>query len=302
MSLSLLAMYHDDPDWKRREEWDRNNYWWFKFGGKAYRIPKPFEVGAIGTLAERSAERIFDKEMTGKRFREQILTLLGDNLSMNPVPQAIKPIMDVYANKDSFTGRPIESMSQERLKSEYRFNDRTTMTARGISTAANAVTGLVGKEALSPIQVDHLIRGYFGWLGAFVVGSGDLIARWATDQPKQAAPDYWKVATGGMIADLKGAQSRYVSQMYEQAKEIEQAYGTYRQLLKEGKTAEAKEFYAENKGDITKYRNVEAIKKAEGRLNERVKMIERSNMSADQKRELITAIQVQKEQVARQLR
>lgn len=52
-SLALLAAYGDDDDWKRREDWDRNNFWWFKVGGIAFRIPKPFELGAIGTLAER---------------------------------------------------------------------------------------------------------------------------------------------------------------------------------------------------------------------------------------------------------
>jgi hypothetical protein len=35
-SLALLAAYSDDDDWKKREDWDRDNYWWFKFGGIAY--------------------------------------------------------------------------------------------------------------------------------------------------------------------------------------------------------------------------------------------------------------------------
>ena len=65
-------------------------------------------------LAERGFELAFDKEMTGKRFNTQVMTLLGDNLSMNPIPQLVKPILDVYANKDSFSGRPIETMGMER--------------------------------------------------------------------------------------------------------------------------------------------------------------------------------------------
>ena len=113
MSLSLLLAYREDDDWKKREEWDRNSFWWFKFGGTAFRIPKPFEVGAIATLAERGFELAFEKEMTGKRFTNQVLTLLGDNLSMNPVPQLVKPMLDVYANKNSFTGRPIETMGMD---------------------------------------------------------------------------------------------------------------------------------------------------------------------------------------------
>ena len=301
VSLSLLAMFGDDDDWKKREEWDRNNFWWFKFGGMAFRIPKPFEIGAIATLAERGFELAFDKEMTGERFRKQVLTLLGDNLSMNPVPQLVKPIMDVYANKDSFSGRPIETMGMDKLKSDYRFTDRTSMTARGLSTAANAVTGLVGAEALSPVQIDHMLRGYFGWLGTFVVGAGDKLARPAMDQPGRATPDYWKTATGGMVSDLRDAPSRYVSKMYEQSKELEQAYGTWRALQKEGKAVEAQEFAQDNRDKLALYRRVEGVKRAEAKFNQRIRMIERSGMDGDAKRESIRKIQVQKDQIARHL-
>lgn len=301
MSLALLAAYGDDDDWKKREEWDRNNYWWFKFGGMAFRIPKPFEIGAMATMAERGFELMFDKEMTGKRFRKQVLTLLSDNLSMNPVPQLVKPILDVYANKDSFTGRPIETIGMDRLESEYRFTNRTSMTARAASTAANTVTGLVGAEGPSPVQIDHMLRGYFGWLGAFVVGAGDIVARPLTGQPEKASSDLWKVATGGMISDVDSASSRYVSQMYEQAKEIERAYATWRQLQKDGKTLEAGEYLKEHRDEIRKYRSSTAVKAQETRLNQRIRMIERSNMEPDEKRDQIKRLQEQKDRIARQL-
>jgi hypothetical protein len=297
-SLGLLAAYGDDDDWKKREEWDRNNFWWFKFGGQAFRIPKPFEIGAIATLAERGFELAFDKEMTNKRFMAQVMTLLGDNLSMNPVPQLVKPMLDVYANKDSFSGRPIETMGMDKLKSEYRFTDRTSMTARAISTGMNAVTKLAGKESLSPVQVDSMLRGYFGWLGSFIIGAADVLARPATGQSDHPSPDIWKAATGGMTSDLRDAPSRYVSQMYEQAKELEQAYGTWRALQKEGKTLEASEFYEANKPELAKYKNVEAVKRAEAKFNERIRIIERSNMDSDAKRDLIRSVQAQKDRVA----
>ena len=297
-SLALLAAYGDDDDWKKREEWDRNNFWWFKIGGTAFRIPKPFEVGAVATLAERGFELAFDKEMTGTRFRKQVMTLLGDNLSMNPVPQLVKPILEVYANK-GFNDRPIETMGMDHLKPEYRFTDKTSMAARGISTAANSVTGLIGVDSPSPVQVDHMLRGYFGWLGSFVVGAGDIIARPATGQPERPSSDIWKAATGGMVSDLRDAPSRYVTQMYTQAKELEQAYGTYHALLKQGKTDEAQSFAKDNIEELAKYRNVEHVKKQEAKLNERARMIERSNLDADTKRETLRSIQEQKDRLAR---
>jgi hypothetical protein len=301
-SLTLLAAYGDDDDWKKREDWDRNTFWWFKFGDTAFRIPKPFEIGAIGTLAERSAELLFDTEMTGKRFRAQVLTLLGDNLGMNPVPQLVKPMLDVYANRDSFSGRPIETLGMERLKSDHRFNGNTSMTARATSTVLNSITGLVDKESLSPVQVDSLIRGYFGWLGTFAVGVADIAARDMTNQPTRLGVDLWKVATGGMIRELEGSPSRYVSQVYEQAAVIEQAYGTWRALQKEGRLQEAAEFRADNPGLIKAYRNVEAIKGAIAKINQRIRVVEKSSMAAEAKRVELNRLNALKDTFAKRLK
>jgi hypothetical protein len=215
---------------------------------------------------------------------------------MNPIPQMVKPVLDVYANKDSFTGRPIETMSMERLQSDYRFNGTTSVFARGLSTAGNSVTN---NHFASPVQIDHLIRGYFGWLGSFVVGASDKILRPAMNEPAAATPDYWKVASGGLIADTKSAPSRYVSQMYEQAKVLEEAYGTWQMLMKTGKADEAREFMQDNADLLRKYKSVESVKRAESKLNEKVRVIERSNLSPDEKRARIQEVQDRKDALAR---
>lgn len=293
-SLALLAAYHDDDDWKKREEWDRNNFWWFKFGGTAFRIPKPFEIGAIATLAERGAEWMFDKEMTGERFAKQVMTLLEDNLSMNPVPQAVKPLLDVYSNKDSFSGRAIETPSMERIVSKEMYTKDTSMTSRGVSRAIGG--------ALSPVQVEHLVRGYFGWLGAFVVGGADVIARPATGQPDKPEPDYWKVATGGMVADVGSGQSRYVSQMYEQAKELEKVMGTLKEMQKQGRSAEASEWAKEHQKELNDYGKVEEAKRGVSEINKEIRRIERDKlMSRSDKRVAIEKLKLTQHRIAKTL-
>jgi hypothetical protein len=295
-SIALMLKYKDDDDWKKREDWDRDNYWWFKFGGVAFRMPKPFEIGAIASLGERALELVIDKEMTGKRFADRVESIIGNQLSMNPIPQLVKPILDVYANKDSFTGRPIESMGMEHLKPDYRFTPNTSMVARAASTAGNAVTG---DNFLSPVQIDHLIRGYFSWLGAFTVGAGDMAVRAATNEPTRPSMDYWKTATGGMVQSLEGAPSRYVTQMYNQAQEVEQAYGTWRQMIKEGNRAGAQEYLNENRDEIAQHGRIEQGKRSLALMNEQIRVIERSNMPADQKRDRINEIRSREDRVAR---
>lgn len=71
--------------------------------------------------------------------------------------------------------------------------------------------------------------------------------------------------------------------------------------MKEGKTLEAGEYLEENRDEIRRYRSVSAIKAQETRLNQRIRMIERSSMDAGKKRDQIKRLQEQKDRIARQL-
>jgi hypothetical protein len=71
--------------------------------------------------------------------------------------------------------------------------------------------------------------------------------------------------------------------MYVQAGKIEQAYGTTQRLRKDGKVAEAGAFAAENRSVLAQYRNIERVKRAEGKLGASIRQIENSDRSGDEK-------------------
>ena len=52
------------------------------------------------------------------------------------------------------------------------------MVARGLSTASGG--------AASPVQIDHMIQGYFGWLGATAVGAADALVRSVSKEHRDA--------------------------------------------------------------------------------------------------------------------
>lgn len=289
-SLALLTAYHDDDDWKKREDWDRDTYWWFKVGGVAFRIPKPFEIGAIGTLAERSAELLFDKEMDGQRFGQRLGKMVGDTFAMNPVPQMFKPLIDLYSNKDSFTGRPIESMGMERLRTEDRFTARTSEIAKLIGQAG----------AMSPVQIDHLIRGYFGWLGATSVKAADEILRLGENNPRPAMQLRDTFLIGNFVETLPTGSSRYVTAMYEQAKEIEEAYASWRNYLKMGDAEKAAEIFEDEKDKISRYRAAQRAKAEMTRINAKVRQVEANeSLSSEEKRARLDRLSQQRDRVAR---
>ncbi|TCP16915.1 LPD38 domain-containing protein [Simplicispira metamorpha] len=305
-SLALMALYGDDEDWKRREDWDRDAYWWFKVGGTALRIPKPFEVGAIGTLAERTAELMLDDEMTGKRYMERVSHMLSGTFSFNPVPQAFKPLLDLYANKDSFTGRAIESQADQRLRPQDRYSERTSEVAKflgalGLPDPAQLVKGEYA--ALSPKQVEHLIRGYFSWVGTSALTVSDYALRPLADRGERPGMRLKDVfLAGNFVENLPTGSSRYVTQMYEQARSAEQAYASYREAIKTGDMDKAAQI---QERDGAKLRNRMAYANAARQLSEinaQAKRIEASRLlPGDVKRERLTELEQRRHAVAQRV-
>lgn len=305
-SLALMSAYSDDDDWKRREDWDRDAYWWFKIGGTAFRIPKPFEIGAIGTLAERTAELMMSDEMTGKRFGQRLSAMLFQTFNFDPTPQAFKPMLDVYSNKDSFTGRPIESMSVQRLRPQDRIGPRTSEIARllGQMGLPDPVQLAKGEYTpLSPKQADSLLRAYFGWFGTVAQTVSDYAIRPMMDRGERPAMQMRDVFLLGNFAEtLPTGSSRYVTTLYEQAKEIEQAYASYHAALKAGDTDKALAILESEGPKIRSFQQVVHIKRAESQINAQIRRIEESReLSAEEKRGQIEVLQRRREQIARPL-
>ena len=245
-SMALYMMFKDDEDYKKRDEWDRDNFWWFKLPGMdfALRVPKPFEIGAFGTIAERTLEQIIDQEAEGKQFGDSIKRMLGDTFALNPVPQMFKPVLDLYANKDSFTGAPIETAGMERLSKQERAADTTSPLA----IALGGMTTILGEKGeLSPVQVDYAIKAYFGWLGS----TAAVTSQYAVMPFREGEyPDakWLDRASLGLVKSLPSNQSRYATAFYENNRQISEAFADMRHYA-ESKQMDKVIEIMEEKGD-----------------------------------------------------
>ena len=305
-SLALLAAYGDDDDWKKREDFDRDSYWWFKIGDTAFRIPKPFEVGAIGTIAERTAELMLSDEMTSKRFSERLSAMVFQTFAMDPVPQAFKPLLDVYSNKDSFTKRAIEGQGDEKLRPQDRVGERTSEIARLVGQwgLPEPLTLLKGEyKELSPKQVDFLLRGYFSWVGSSVAGVTDLVARPMLDRgerPAMRLKDTFMV--GSFVESLPSGSSRYVSQLYDQARDVEQAWASYHDAMKRGDTEKAAEIREEEGPKLRSRMAVEHAKRQLAEINKLARQVEANRlMPAETKREKLEQLEHRRDAAARRV-
>jgi hypothetical protein len=300
-SLMLYMAFKDDEEFKKREQWDRDNFWWFKLPGMeaAFRVPKPFEIGALGTVAERVAEQIMDEGVEGKVFGQSLSRMMTDTFAINPTPQMFKPLIDLYSNKDSFTGAPIETAGMERLSKAERIADRTSPLAIGLSKVSNVF--LPESMEVSPVQTDYTIKSYFGWLG----GTVSWLSHYAVMPfSKSAYPDnnWTETMSMGFIKSLPATQSKYVTAFYENNKEISQAYADMRHFAQLGQADKVQEILKEKGDKIAMAKFYDNASKDMSKMRQAIQAIRNDeNMSGAQKKEEIDRMKIIIGEIAKQM-
>ena len=300
-SLMLYMAFKDDEEFKKREQWDRDNFWWFKLPGmdSAVRVPKPFEIGAMGTLAERVVEQMVDQGAEGKVFEQSLKRMLTDTFAINPIPQMIKPLIDLYANKDSFTGAPIETAGMERLSKSERIAERTSPLAIALSKVANVF--LPESMEASPVQADYAIKGYLGWLGGTISATSHYAVM---PFSKSAYPDanWTETMSMGFIKSLPATQSKYVTAFYENNKEISQAYADMRHFAQLGQADKVQEILKEKGDKIAMAKFYDNASKDMAKMRQAIQAIRNDeNMTGAQKKEEIDRMKVLIGEIARQM-
>jgi len=204
MTLSLLyaMMNGDDEDYLKKPAAIRDRMLMVP-GTNGFGIPLRSDLFSIPKIiTEHMYLMITDKGYEdGRKFRDSMKNALGNSFfSPTVVPQAIKPGLEVLVNYDFFQGRPLIGEYQKRLEKERQFNESTSELAKILGN-----TGLV-----SPIAVDHLMRGMFGSAGGLII--------YMTNPLLHSDPNVDKptMSTKDMLATLPGASS-FVSKDKESA-------------------------------------------------------------------------------------
>jgi hypothetical protein len=284
-SMALMLVNNDDEEYRKLEEWQKDTYWFVRLGGKAFFIPKPFEVGAIATMAERLLQQAIDDKATGKLFAQRLGHTLTQTFSFSPVPHMFQPVLDVYSNVDAFTGRPIESTGMDRLSKGLRTRASTTAPARAVS----AVSRVFGDEfplAVSPIQADHLIAGYLGQVGAWGAGMVDTMWRAANgeSQPAKHWHEYQPIRRFYRDLDTPAAYTRYSTIFYEGLREAGKAYADVKELQELGRMDEAREVIREKRDVLGLRKQLNQVQRRLSAINGRMDAVRLGELDADAKR------------------
>ncbi|MFL0806741.1 MAG: hypothetical protein K6L60_05590 [Oceanobacter sp.] len=305
LSVASIALYlhnKDDEEFQKAPDWMKDTYWWIRSGDDLYLVPKPFEVGAIATMAERLVEQAVDDKATGKLFAERMGHMMTSTFAFNPMPQIAQPLLDIYSNKDAFTGRDIETMGQQRLSPSNRVSGRTSEFAQGMGVGTEYLFGADSKLTLSPVQIDHLIGGYFGQIGTWAVGLADVGVRALAGEERPHSHWYEYQPVRRFYRDLNAPDpGKYQTLFYESLREAAQIQADIRHFREAGELVEAAKLANDNKELMSIRRRLGRTQRQLSRINAQIRQVERGQLSAEEKRRKLDLLKLRKEQLIKKV-
>jgi len=201
LSVLYAMMNGDDEDYLKKPTPTRDRL--LMIPGTGMSIPLRADLYALPkVVAEHTYMILTDKGYSdGAKFRASLKSLLATSvLSPTPVPQAVKPLSEVILNYDFFQQKPLIGTYQKKKEIERQFDDNTSELAK--------VFGRAG--VISPIAIDHLIRGMFGSAGGLVIYATNPFL-WHVTSPNTPRPS---ISMQDALATIPNA-SGFVTKEYE---------------------------------------------------------------------------------------
>ncbi len=278
-SLALLAANWDDERYEELPDWDKDANWHFFVGDQHFRIPKPFEIGVLfGTIPERMVRAMGGKD-TGAQLGKAIARAVGETFALNPTPQIVKPLVESYFNYDAFRGIPIENAQDLAVQAEARYNEQTSLMMRELGETLG----------MSPKKLEHLLIGYTGTIGSYVMAAADGLIRAGT--PGESAS--WRADEIPLVkAVYRGSgpakSTQHMEEFYRMLNEVNQLKRTVDQYRSEGLTDKANELLEEQGGILKSRRSLSRTQQQVRVVRNKIELIQRDRtMTAEEKRRRI---------------
>ena len=266
-SIFQEMLLGDDEEYKRRPDWEKDTFWWIKLPGTDmfFKIPKPHEFSMIGNFAWRALE-IGEKEGgdAGKLLMSGVKSIISREFGIVPIAQVVKPLIEVGMNRNLFFDRDIEPIGSQGRSPSMRYGQYTSETAILASRLLEYSPFKIFN--LSPYQLEHLINGYFGWMGQIVLGGVDMITSTTGDFPVRPArklADYPMSRRIIKASPLRNTRASGV--FYDRLKDMEQTIQDMNLARRQGDMARYREIYEDNWA-LLQY--IDFIKKQQRNIND----------------------------------
>jgi hypothetical protein len=275
-TVAYAALMEDDERYKKAKPEERYGNWFLVNPmdpkGDLIRVPIPFEIGLIFKAVPEAIYNTLKGNDTSENAARGIFKLLEQSNPFTPIPAALKPGVEVFLGT-SFFGGPIESARELAVEKSERIRPGTSAGAE-----------LLGKaNMLSPVQIDHLIRGHFGALGVLISDLAAVLPFGKGQEVQERTKNLSEMRVIGTL--FQPAEGRgIIDEAYRRMKDIDMARKTYKKMLSEGRSQDAQEYLESHRSDINLSQMAGAVENKIGKLAELRRSIEaRPNLTTEQK-------------------
>ena len=193
-------------------------------GTGGFRIPlRPDLFLMPKVLTEHLYHLITDTGLSdGAKFRKSVADGVANAvLSPQPIPQAVKPAIEVAINYDFFQGRPLIGQFEKQKEAERQFNDNTSEFSK-----------MLGQFGVSPIAADHMIRGMFGSAGGLFLYTTNFMINSDPDvpRPELSFRDAMSSLPGTSGFVTKASENALKTDFYALRDEVEKVKNTYNDI------------------------------------------------------------------------
>ena len=300
ITMMYYALMHDTDEYKGLRREVRDDNWIIPLPGDipALKIPIPFEVGMLfKAIPERLLDEATGALTQGERggVEGNVLESIGRQVTTSTaIPffqpgmgfQLLKPIGEVLANRNTYTGTEIVPYYQLNLEKELQSRPSTNEFVRLLSEAFN----------VSPIQLEHILRGYGGTLGTYVLQLADVTARSVTGTPLMPTNLNSIPVIKRLFIDLDKSGGGLQQQFYELRSEVDTVVQTMNKLRADGRFDELSAYRSNMQGLLNIKGQIRSMERYMANWRKRRdSLLRRTDISSAVKEDLLSQMELDRD-------
>jgi hypothetical protein len=264
----------------------------------------------FGSGPERLLDAYFDQKP--EAFHD-FSNSVASALSPGAIPTVALPLVEQWANRSSFTDRPLIPQSMEKLLPEYQYNPYTTETAKALGRIIGAFPGIrdaklgsgpaagVARSLSTPILMENYIRAWTGGLGGYALQTVDAGLRKAgvLPDPPQPADTLADIpVVKAFVVRYPSASTESIQRFYDEYDKSKVYFDTFMAKAKEGDLVATQ--HVEEMGGPRTFAQLDGFKEALGEHSQLVRDIWKDPaMPPDEKRQLIDQLYMSMTEMAK---
>jgi hypothetical protein len=295
MTGIYFLLMSDNEEYKKARREVRDDNWIIPTGveGVTLKLPIPFEIGAIFKTVPEIFLNFTFGDLDARGARDSIVRQINNSTNIDLLGfQAIKPLVDVMRNRDSFTGKEIVPYwVNKSTEVSQQYDDRTTEISKYIGNLFN----------ISPMKLDYLIGGYGGSLGTSLLLTANAAWEQASgDKTAGSRADWTDINNVPVIrrflmdTRLGGVGTRVQQDYYELRDEVRKAVATLNKFKEENDVDGYYAYQNSKLGLLNVRQEVLAIDKYLKRYRDTRDALRKSDLPPDTIRKLLREIEDEK--------